>query len=94
MCVATIYVISCDMYDVANIVVPGTLVGCCIRRDNDCDHVNRCNVTYVHSIGKAGYQVWLCLFMSILHRYKGHLENLFFLSTSSSHYQQLLVVVS
>jgi hypothetical protein len=29
------------------------MLGCCIRRDSDCDHVYRYNVTYVHSIGKA-----------------------------------------
>ena len=52
MCVASHSI--CDMYDIANMHSGNsTPVSCCIRRDNDCDHVFRYNVTYVHCIGKA-----------------------------------------
>ena len=37
------------MYDIANsIAVPGILVGCCIWRDNDCEHEYRDDVTYAY----------------------------------------------
>ena len=75
-------------YDIANIVV-----GCCIRRDNDCDHdVYRFNdMHHVHNIGKAIRE--LCLFIfTILHGLKGHSENLYVFASSSCFQQNLVFV--
>ena len=75
-------------------------VCCCIWSDNDCDHAyNRYHYTYAHMFvvlailpGVLVVVVFVHVY-TVLHRHKGHSENLF-VSTGSSRRHQILVIVS